>query len=308
LKALRWGAHLLNTEATLILQTSFAKQIETIVTLAGTVDLRGARNCVSVRDLAQGYRRFLNRLGQRALNVSAVSPEFVNDRATARTLSGLFSNDSLLDDKAQCAVIEILDDDEADGKRTLIREAMRCLAKGAPELYCIFSTIITDILVRPSAVAKGGSTSQAIGVMWLNPKPSYSVSDVAEILVHEMTHHAMFLDELRYSHYNYTLLFSRATWTTSAILRVPRPLDKVLHSIVVAVEVLLFRQHVCGHPANPRVHPPSRTMIDQLCRSILSTEEAVARNAGAFHPRASELLRNAKSALEELIADVASSA
>lgn len=50
----------------------------------------------------------------------------------------------------------------------------------------------------------------------------------------------MFLDELRYSHYAYARILDPSTYARSAILNIDRPLDKVLHSIVVAVEILLF--------------------------------------------------------------------
>src|SRR5581483_6992105 len=125
---------------------------------------------------------------------------------------------------------------------------------------------------------KGGSTSQAIGVIWANPKVSYTTADIIEILVHELSHHAMFLDELRYTHYSYSRVPQQSTWARSAILNVARPLDKVLHSIVVAIEVLLFRDGYLGYPVNPRVHPPTRVMIEQLRDSISSTEQAIARD------------------------------
>lgn len=108
----------------------------------------------------------------------------------------------------------------------------------------------------------------------------------------------MFLDELRYTHYSYSRVLKQSTWARSAILNVARPLDKVLHSIVVAIEVLLFRDGYLGHPVNPRVHPPTRVMIEQLRDSISSTEQAIARDKTIFHARANELLENARKILD----------
>lgn len=284
----------------MILQTGFDEQVRTILTLVGTVDLKSAKTYSSISDLAHGYRSFLGTLGQRPLSVSATGTQFVSDAITARSLSRLFSNDSLLDDKGQAAVIIDGDDDEAEVKRAAIERALLHLERHAPQHFWLFQTIVTDILVLPSLVAKGGSTSQAIGVVWMNPKPTYSADDVTEILVHELTHHAMFLDELRYSHYNYAELFDPATWTTSAILGIPRPLDKVLHSIIVAVEVLLYRERSGRHPTAPRVHPPSPIMLEQLRTAIGSTERALSRHHSALRPRASQLFRNARSFLERL--------
>ncbi|MCD9123637.1 HEXXH motif-containing putative peptide modification protein [Cupriavidus sp. UGS-1] len=275
-------------------------QIQTILTLTATTNPEGSRQCASLTGLAARYRDFLHTLKQRPISGSALKPMFVMDAATQVQLSRLFCNDSLLDDKAQGSVITDDDDRDIERKKDIVIDAIHQLGLQSPQHAALFDIIVTDILLRPSAVAKGGSTSQAIGLIWLNPRPDYGPDDVVEILVHELTHHAMFLDELRHAHYNYSLLFDSDTWTTSAILRTPRPLDKVLHSIVVAAEVLLFRERCSGHPAAPRVHPPSHLMLEQLRESIQSTKKTLSLHPEAFRPRATALLRQAASVLDEL--------
>lgn len=104
----------------------------------------------------------------------------------------------------------------------------------------------------------------------------------------------MFLDELRYGHYAYAEILKRSTWARSAILNVDRPLDKVLHSTVVAVEVLLWRNAHLGHPVQSRVHPPTDVLIEQVSSSIASMEASVQQNQAVFQPRALALLANAK--------------
>ncbi len=284
----------------MIFQTSMDAQIQTILTLTATTHPEGSRQCASLTGLAARYRDFLNTLKQRPISASALKPMFVTDAATQVQLSRLFCNDSLLDDKAQGSVIRDDNDHDIERKKRLVIEAVNQLALQSSQHAALFDIIITDILIRSSEVAKGGSTSQAIGLIWLNPKPDYRPDDVVEILVHELTHHAMFLDELRHSHYRYPLLFDSGTWTTSAILKVPRPLDKVLHSIVVATEVLLFRERCSGHPSTPRVHPPSHLMLEQLRDSIQSTQKTLSLYPEAFRPRATALLLQAASVLDEL--------
>ncbi|MGI4814159.1 MAG: aKG-HExxH-type peptide beta-hydroxylase [Janthinobacterium lividum] len=283
----------------MILQTSFAKQIETVITLAGVIDLESSKKFSSVNDLKHGYRALLQSLGQRDIRVGATEPSFITNAEEAKKLRILFSNDSLLDDKTQAAVINDQQDDEAHEKEDRLVRALSELALYSAEHSTLFNTVITDIFALPSNIAKGGSTSQAIGVIWANPKISYTTPDMIEILIHELTHHAMFLDELRYTHYSYSRVFNQSTWARSAILNVARPLDKVLHSIVVAAEVLLFRDRYLGHPVNPRVHPPTRLMVKQLKDSISSTEQAIARDHTVFHPRATELLENARNILND---------
>ncbi|MGN5478871.1 hypothetical protein ACTMU2_23380 [Cupriavidus basilensis] len=128
------------------------------------------------------------------------TPAFVTDVETAHRFRTLFVNDSLLDDKAQASVIAEVGDPEAEGKCNLIARALEELSLYSEDHRVLFDTVITDIFILPSSLAKAGSTSQAIGVIWANPRINYTLHDVMEMLVHELTHHAMFLDEVRYSH------------------------------------------------------------------------------------------------------------
>lgn len=278
----------------MILQTSVAKQLETVVTLCGTIEIAASQECHCLEHLRKRYRAFLATLGQRQIDMGSTALAWSIDEETVRRLRGLFSNDSLLDDKAQATVIRETRDDDCARKEVRLTIALDELSLCNSDYGELFRTLITDIFVLPSDIAKGGSTSQAIGVIWANPKLTYTVTDLVEILVHEFTHHAMFLDELRYGHYSYALVLEQSTWAHSAILNVKRPLDKVLHSIVVATEVLLFRERYLGHPAKPRVHPPTETLVAQLEDAIASAENSTSRHEGIFQARAHELLRDAK--------------
>ncbi|ARU25660.1 hypothetical protein RSSE_p1477 (plasmid) [Ralstonia solanacearum] len=285
----------------MILQTNLAQQIETLVTLTGTLQFSASKKYSSLEHLRKGYRAFLATLGQRPIDVDSTELAWITDGDKVGALRSLFSNDSLLDDKLQAIVIGEKRDDDCASKEARLTIALDELTLCNSEYGELFRTIVTDIFVLPSDVAKGGSTSQAIGVIWANPKLTYAVTDIIEILVHEFTHHSMFLDELRYGHYLYAALLDESTWAHSAILNVRRPLDKVLHSIIVATEVLLFRCEYLGHPARPRVHPPTDIMIAQLQDSISSTEKAISKHKGIFQERAYQLLDNAKASLRKVV-------
>lgn len=62
-------------------------------------------------------------------------------------------------------------------------------------------------------------------------------------------------------------------YAMSAILAKKRPLDKVFHSILVCTEVLLARRDVFGHPAAPKLHPPTSIMLNQAFESIIYLEK-----------------------------------
>ncbi|OLL30734.1 hypothetical protein BTH42_15505 [Burkholderia sp. SRS-W-2-2016] len=285
----------------MILQLGMTQQIETLVTLTGTIQFASSKKYQSLEHLRKGYRGFLAKLDQRPVNVDSTEIMWITDGEALDKLRTLFSNDSLLDDKKQAIVINDKRDDNCASKEARLAIALNELSLCSHEYGEIVRTVITDIFVLPSDVAKGGSTSQAIGVIWANPKLTYTVADIIEILVHEFTHHSMFLDELRYGHYSYAAVLDQKTWAHSAILNVQRPLDKVLHSIIVATEVLLFRSEYLGHPVKPRVHPPTEILLTQLQDSISSAEEIASLHKGILQQRALELLENVKISLRKVV-------
>jgi hypothetical protein len=227
---------------------------------------------------------------------------FVTDVGEASLLSGRFSNHSELDDKSQDVVIQNKTDPDIERKKTRLMDALDEIGRYSIEYRMLADTVITDVFILPSELATSGSTSQAIGVIWANPRLSLSLHDFIELYVHEFTHNALFLDELRHRHYYYANIVDENTWATSAFLKKTRPLDKVFHSIIVGVEIVLLRDRLIGHPSMPRIHPPSGEIISQLYESIDCLEKVVlrCRDSGKelLRSRAFSLLDNAKTILK----------
>ena len=259
----------------MILQSSLESQFDNLLTLIGTSDINHARSLNSLVSVQIAYRSFIERIQKRSIEGKPGEVNIICDVEKAKKLRPLFINDSLLDDKNQDKVILDKEDSHINEKADLICRALEKIVDLCPQHAVLFDTIITDIFILPSSIAKGGSTSQAIGVMWANPHVDYSLHDVMEMLLHEFTHHALFIDELRYSHYDYSVITNQSTWATSAILNTARPLDKVLHSVVVSMEILLLREHYLGHPTHPRVHPPTSILHPQLVNAIASIESVI---------------------------------
>jgi hypothetical protein len=286
----------------MILQSGLESQIDNLVTLIGTTDIHNARSLNSLESVQIAYRSFIERLQKRTLDGEPGKVNIICDAEKAKKLRPFFINDSLLDDKHQNEVISSEEDGHTQEKSDLIHRARKQIANLCPQHAALFDTIITDIFILPSSVAKGGSTSQAIGVMWANPHIDYSINDVMEMLLHEFTHHTLFIDELRYSHYDYSAITNKSTWARSAILNISRPLDKVLHSVVVSMEILLLREHHIGHPAHPRVHPPTAVMLSQLVDAIVSIESVLFNETSIkrqfFRPRAMDVLHRVKQHLK----------
>ena len=153
----------------------------------------------------------------------------------------------------------------------------------------IFDLVIHTLFFHRSRHSGGGSVSSAPGVVWCSPRRTWSVTDMAEFLVHELTHNFLFLDERRFEHYvDPQLLVNKDNFAVSAVLKMPRPLDRTFHSLVVASEVLSFREEN-GEPDEPLVHPPTKELL-RACRSTIADIHAVINRRSLVTPRFMEIL------------------
>lgn len=158
-----------------------------------------------------------------------------------------------------------------------------------PGLARTFTLYIHTLFYQRSNTSGGGSVSSAPGVIWCVPRRTWSQNDISEFLVHDLAHNVLFLDERRFGHYwDHTRLAHNSTFALSAVLRIPRPLDKVFHSLVVANEVLAFRQEN-GEPVSPVVHPPSGELIS-ACEATIASIKAVTANVELVTPRFLEVI------------------
>jgi len=251
--------------------------------------------------LKTAYKDFLTRIQPKVPRSNSLNVEFLQDDERTNKLIELFGEKSRLDDFKEVFSSHMTVQKEhvkiAETHLLSLREIDR-------ELFAIFNLVVNMIFSGPSDTAGGGSTSGAIGCIWINPRPHWTQSDFFEFFVHEFTHNLVFLDELRYRHYtNYSSIIMEENYSPSAILAKKRPLDKVFHSILVSTEVLLTRQTLLGHPETPRVHPPTQIMLEQCLFAIHSLEE----NPGIFSlltERAKTLLTMCKNKLENYMLEI----
>lgn len=170
-----------------------------------------------------------------------------------------------------------------------VTAAIEHLGKVNAGLRRVFDLAIHTVFYHRSRHSGGGSISSAPGVIWCSNRRTWSPTDMAEFLIHELTHNLLFLDERRHEHYvNPQLLSDPAAFAVSVVLKRPRPLDRAFHSLVVASEVLSFRQEN-GEPNAPLVHPST---YDLLCasRSTIEGIRAVLARNPLVTPRFMEVL------------------
>lgn len=151
---------------------------------------------------------------------------------------------------------------------TVVDECRKWLQRTNPALHEFFSFIVHTMFYHRSRESGGGSVSSAPGVIWCAHRTDWSEGDLAEFMVHEMTHMLMFIDERRYQHYyDFDEIAKPENYARSAVLLRQRPLDKVFHSLLVSHEVLSFRCEN-GEPETPIVHPKSSIMLSAAYDTI----------------------------------------
>lgn len=282
----------------MLLQTSIDRQIENLMTVASIPTLETGEIISEKIDLSKNYRKFIANYYNRYLPARDANLDLferlVTDLGECSKLSKIFHDGvaSRIDDLDQSSAIEFdVVIEEQTEKRKIMESGLGFLKATSFDHYSMIDLLVTDIVILPSKVAYGGSTSDGLGIIWANPNMNWRAVDTAEFLVHELTHQCMFLDEICSSHYDYELILQEENWSQSAILNKLRPVDKVLHSIAVATELLLFRERV-GHPASSRAHPPTTKLVQQLESSITSLMKLDREKPKLLKMRARAILEN----------------
>lgn len=254
-------------------------------------------------DLKSGYERYLKKSQPRMDAHERLDPEFVTEYERIEHYASFFSLKSSLNDRNQETVIDRPNTEHI--QRTWeLQSALSNLGTIAPDLHQIFSLVINYVFCAPSKQAGGGSSSAALGAIWCAHRAAWTEKDMMEFFVHELAHNLLFLDEYRYKHYpDYPAMARPENFARSAILCIPRPLDKVLHSVVVATEILAFRCRVLGHPENPGLHPTSGKLLDNT-RRCLSSIRAIPNLDALTTARAKEIIARCEQIAEECAASL----
>lgn len=218
--------------------------------------------------------------GQPEMPINYGLDPFITDESVEDQLSKAFDINVILNDLNQDSVIG-----GALDKRRCLQRIQRCrsalndLLMHDEDLNFVFGLVVHSIFIREAknresgVSAHGGSSSGSIGAIWLTVNDKISHADLREMFVHELTHVLLFIDELNYYQFDYEQIAKSENFARSAILLKKRPLDKVIHSIVVATELLLARYRFLGEEENLTVHPDSRTIARNTLTSISSVFE-----------------------------------
>lgn len=244
-------------------QFGYQNCLETLILLS--IKEFESKNSLNRDSLKAGYKAFLSQIQPLIPMNNSLEIEFVDDCEKSQKLAYCF-NVNL----EQEGIDQLISNDSTiENPIVRIQEHLERLGKFDPDLYSLFSLAINTIFCGGSAHAVGGTTSAAIGVVWGNPEKKWKICDYFEYFVHELTHTLMFLDELRFQHYkNLEMMYDQKNFSLSAILQADRPIDRVLHSIVVATEILMLRSRNLIDCSESQIHPSTDQLIESTQISI----------------------------------------
>jgi len=249
----------------------------------------------SEEQLKESYLSFLSKIQPNTWHPKKEDGLFVFDKTIIETLIKNHESDDFLTDFE--TNISLASDSSVKTALSKVDEAKNYIKSKHEDLFTLFILAINSIFYARSSEQGGGSVSSAIGAIWCCNRKSWGMNDTVEFIIHELTHNLIFLDELRYKHYlSLSSLAGQENFVTSAILKIPRPLDKVFHSLLVATEILAHRHYWLGEPINPIVHPES-AQIHSNCvltlseiNSLISKKELVTNRFKELLTRTEEML------------------
>lgn len=175
-----------------------------------------------------------------------------------------------------------------------VEKALHLMSQLDEGLHATFKSFIHTLFYHRSADSGGGSTSTLPGVIWCCNRRDWDAWDIVEFLVHELTHNLVFIDEYYHVHYpDLEKIEAPENYALSAVLKRPRPLDKVFHSLVVAYEVLQLRRRF-NDPQSPKAHPRTPHLLEQCRDTIRSLETLLEQKPDLVSERVKVLILKIK--------------
>lgn len=227
---------------------------------------------IDYNNLKISYNKFLKEMYPDVPYSDKNEPEYITNSSLNKNLIKIFSIESSIDDT-------FYDLSENFSPKTVeilnrMKESADKLGELCPEFHLFYNLSFNSIFHSDSKIASGGTTSSAVGILFIDPRDYWIEEDYYEFLIHELGHTVLFLQEWRFGLFSSQLrLKDSNTFALSAIRGELRPMDKAFHSALVATDVLLFREKVIGHNHNFTLHPNTNKLISMVNSSFESMLE-----------------------------------
>jgi hypothetical protein len=253
------------------------------------------KEIVNLNDLKLPYFKFLEKQ-QPDCPVNYSDSIFILENEIEEKLKNAYSIGVLDDLKQSILIGEEYNLEEKIKRINKVIKALEILKKLDEDLFSLLTTTIHSIFIRNynqllgTSGTHGGSSSGAIGVIWLTVNDNVTEYDLVELLIHELTHNLIFIDELNRPQFVYNEIKKKENYAHSSILTMNRPLDKVVHSIIVAAELLLTREKLMNFDYVKNIHPETVVMRKNILNSIESVKN-MKNIDDVLMPRGKELVQ-----------------
>ncbi|ADI12090.1 hypothetical protein SBI_08972 [Streptomyces bingchenggensis BCW-1] len=248
------------------------------------------------QDLAAGLRDFVA-----ATNTTPAAPgplHVVDDEDRLRALARQFHRQPADGGRRLAAL---------PGAVALFQDGLDTLP---PQAQRLFRLLVTEVaLFDADAVTPGsGALVEQVGSIYVAPGTGWRAADVAECLVHELTHLLLRCDEHRYGHYvDPADALREQEFSRTAVSLTPRSPMVAFHSLVVAAEIMGLRAQLRrGEPRSPggSVHGPDKLLVD---RALQCADDLLHRpdRDSHYRERAVALMEHAATGLRSALPEMA---
>lgn len=235
--------------------------LDNIVALCG--DYLQAGSCISEKNLKQAYHKWLQSIQSDYKHLGDAELVTTNSYIEC-SLANYFASEHRVDN-----VILYANDptypNPVDRKNSL-NKALDDIRDYDDILYSLINFVMHTILCTSDDKTGGTSVNPSyIGMMCAHYDMHAEQAAVPELIVHEFSHNLLFIDEHRYGHYaSYQLLehdnLKIESYYQDQIIKLP--LDRVLHRMVIFVEILYLRDRMIGHAPKINQHLSSSDLIE----------------------------------------------
>lgn len=133
----------------------------------------------------------------------------------------------------------IFNSEEQEETRNRIKKALQLIKSLHRDLYELIEIIVGSFLILRKENFGGGSVSNILGMICLNPQNDWNIIDCAEAIYHEFIHQSIFLDDMVNSIFpDANACDQEEALVTSTILKRKRPLDRSFHAAGVSLGVM----------------------------------------------------------------------
>ncbi|WP_462253248.1 hypothetical protein [Ferruginibacter sp.] len=226
-------------------------------------------------------------------NEEQAKVEFDNTATTSFLLkNGVFQEKELVND---AHIIPTLD-------RPIIEEsvnqALSLIGDVNINLLNLLNSVIGSISVYSIPERDGGSISNAIGHIWLSPLKEWDRRYYGEMLVHELIHNCVFLEDMvRTIMPNTNLLGVEDALSISAIRQTRRPYDKSFHSACVVTGIMYYYNQIGESERGLQYLPSLRNTVTDLQKSYSKLAE---QNLFVLSPNGYDILNDLQTFSQDL--------